>query len=79
MIATKGLLTQASKSAHEAPKRDIGEVVAGPFDVGNIGTVSVVKRQAGSEQHLYGVYTPHSGRQQRMPLAAIATLAETQD
>lgn len=72
------LLERATKAAASAPaKQQVGEVVAGPFEVGNIGTVSVVEREQGTAKHLYAVYNPHSGRSQRIPLAAVSTLAES--
>lgn len=77
---SKGLMQQATKAAETAKARaDIGNVVSGPFDVGNIGTVSVVERPSGNDKHLYAVYQPHSGRTQRIPLAAVATLAGALD
>lgn len=70
-------MSQATKAARDAKRREIGEVVSGPFEVGNIGTVQVVKRQAGAESHLYAAFLPVSGRPQRIPLAAVAILAES--
>lgn len=72
------LLESATKAAASAPERkQVGEVVAGPFPVGNIGNVSVVEREQGTQKHLYAVYAPHSGRTQRIPLAAVSALAES--
>lgn len=74
------LMERATKAAESAPARQqVGEVVAGPFPVGNIGTVSVIEREQGTSKHLYALYTPHSGRAQRIPLAAVSVLAGALD
>jgi hypothetical protein len=74
------LLERATQAAASAPaKQQVGEIVAGPFEVGNIGSVSVVEREQGSAKHLYAVYNPHSGRSQRIPLAAVSVLAGALD
>lgn len=73
-----GLLTQAESAAQSAASRSSGERVAGPFEVGNIGHVSVVKREMGDQSYLYAEFTG-TGRPARIPLAAVATLAEKLD
>lgn len=72
------LLTSAlAQAAEVTPRKETGEVVAGPFPVGNVGTVEVRGILRGSETVHVGVFHPAGGgKSQRFPLAAIAALTE---
>jgi hypothetical protein len=67
-------LTQA---AEVTPRKEAGDIIAGPFPVGNVGSTEVRAIQRGSETYHVGVFHPAGGgKSQRFPLAAIAALAE---
>lgn len=72
------LLTSAlAQAAEVTPRKEAGEVIAGPFPVGNVGTTEVRAMQRGSETYHVGVFHPAGGgKSQRFPLAAIAALSE---
>lgn len=70
------ILDQATRDAEAAKaKADSGEVVAGPFPVGNIGHVSVVERAMGDSKYLYARFVG-TGRPAQVPLAACATIVD---
>ncbi len=73
----KKLAEQASTDAKNAQRASGGTVVAGPFEVGEIGHVSVVERTLGQSEtkYLYAEFTGQ-GRPSRIPLAAVSVLAE---
>lgn len=73
----KSLAASARKDADSASASNGGKVVAGPWDVGNIGHVTVVERTLGNSDKNYR-YAEFSGtgRASRIPLAAVAVLAE---
>lgn len=73
----KKLAERASTDAKNAQRANGGTVVAGPFEVGEIGHVSVVERTLGQSetQYLYAEFTGQ-GRPSRVPLAAVTVLAE---
>lgn len=72
-------MAEASAQAASAEARaGSGELVAGPFDVGNIGQVAVVRRELGEQKYLYAQFTG-TGRPSRIPLAAVAVLSEKLD
>lgn len=69
-----GALAQA---AQVEPRKEAGDHIAGPFQVGNVGEVEVRAHTRGSHTTHVGVFHPTGGgKTQRMPLAAIAALAE---
>lgn len=76
----KSLVSDAVAEAQSvAPRKDSGEVVAGPFEVGGTGSVSVVRKTFGNsdKSYLYAEHVPASGgRAKSIPLAAVAVLAE---
>jgi len=73
----KKLATQASTDAKNAQRASGGTVVAGPFEVGEIGHVQVIERELGQSgtKYLYAEFTGQ-GRPARIPLAAVSVLAE---
>jgi hypothetical protein len=73
----KKLVETASTDAQNAQRASGGTVVAGPFEVGEIGHVQVIERELGSsgKKYLYAEFTGQ-GRPQRIPLAAVSVLAE---
>lgn len=77
--AKKGTLLDSAlaQAAEVTPRKEAGEVVAGPFPVGNVGNVEVRALTRGQEAYHVGVFHPAGGgKSQRMPLAAIAALSE---
>lgn len=70
----------ASVQAESVQPRKSGEVVAGPYPVGNAGEVSVIERPASKDsdnKYLFAEYTPAGGGKiKSFPLAAVATLAK---
>lgn len=69
-----GALAQA---AQVEPRKETGDHIAGPFDVGNVGKVEVRAHTRGTHTTHVGVFHPAGGgKTQRMPLAAIAALTE---
>lgn len=73
----KKLAAQAETDAANAQKAQAGTVVAGPFPVGEIGSVQVVERTLGKSEtkYLYGEFTGQ-GKPSRIPLAAVSVLAK---
>jgi hypothetical protein len=73
----KKLAERASTDAKNAQRANGGTLVAGPFDVGEIGHVSVIERTLGQSdtKYLYAEFTGQ-GRPSRVPLAAVTVLAE---
>lgn len=73
----KSLAAIARKDADAASASNGGKVLAGPWDVGNIGHVTVVERTLGNSDKSY-TYAEFSGtgRASRIPLAAAMVLAE---
>ena len=73
----KSLAAAARRDADAADTGNGGKVVAGPWDVGNIGHVAVVERKLGKSDKSY-TYAEFSGtgRASRIPLAAVAIVAE---
>lgn len=73
----KSLTSAAQADAASAKRADGGTVVAGPFDVGNLGKVAVVERKLGGSEktYTYAEFTG-TGRPARIPLAAVGVLAE---
>lgn len=74
----KSALADSVAQAKEAPKREItGAIVAGPFPVGNLGSVEVRAVQSGDRTFTDAVFLPAGGgKPKRIPLAAVATLHE---
>lgn len=69
-----GALAQAEQVE---PRKETGDMIAGPFPVGNVGAVEVRAHTRGTHTTHVGVFHPvGGGKTQRMPLAAIAALAE---
>lgn len=76
-VDLKKVVSAAKSEAESAESGNGGKLVAGPFDVGNIGQVSVVERTSEKSGKSY-TYAEFSGmgRPSRIPLAAAATIAE---
>lgn len=78
--ALAGALASASKQAASVEKRERpGTTIAGPFPVGNMGSVSVVQResQKGDQKYTFAEYqSATGGRIKSIPLAAVAALHE---
>lgn len=71
------ILDKATADAEAAKaKAESGEIVAGPFAVGNIGHVSVVERTMGESKYLYARFIG-TGRPAQIPLAACAALVDS--
>lgn len=70
-------LTAALAQADQvAPRKEVGELIAGPFAVGNIGECEVRTVTRGTAEYTNAVFTPTGGgKTQRMPLAAVAVFA----
>lgn len=66
---------RARTDAEQAEARNGSKLISGPYDVGNLGRVAVVEREVGEHSYLYAEFTG-TGRAQRVPLAAVAVLAE---
>lgn len=77
-IKRPSLLDSAlAQAAEVTPRKEIGDVVAGPFPVGNVGKVEARAIARGSETIHVAVFHPAGGgKSQRFPLAAIAALTE---
>lgn len=73
----KSLTDAAKADAESAKQANGGTVIAGPFEVGKLGTVAVVERTLGSsdKKYTYAEFSG-SGRPSRIPLAAVGVLAE---
>lgn len=71
------ILKQSTADAEAAPTKSANAlpVIAGPFPVGNIGTVAVVEREMGGSKYRYAEYRNASGSApKRIPLAAVPAL-----
>ena len=70
------ILTRSQADAQSAKaKTETGDIVAGPFPVGNIGHVSVIEKTMGDRAYLYARFVG-SGRPAQVPLAACAALVD---
>ena len=74
-----GLLAAEVKQASSVAARVELPTVAGPFPVGNIGSVRVVERSYGERAVKYAQFESGTSRPTRIPLAAVAVLAEELD
>ena len=68
----------AEQATQVQPRQRVGTVVAGPFEVGGLGEVSVIEREQGTtgKKFLWAEFASPGGKPKTIPLAAVARLSE---
>jgi hypothetical protein len=66
------------QAAQVQPRQRVGTVVAGPFEVGGLGEVSVIEREQGNtgKSFTFAEFVTPGGKPKSIPLAAVARLSE---